>query len=66
MPWTVQWHTRHSMLRLACCFGAFFNKLLEQNQGYRVLVSSVRGRRSLMVASTSVWRVRDMSSLVLL
>ena len=54
MPWAAQWEG-HSILRLARCFGAFFNKLLEQNQGYCVLVSSVRGRRSsitLMVAST--------------
>jgi hypothetical protein len=32
---------------------------VREYQGYCVPVSSVRGRRSLMVASTSVRRVRD-------
>jgi len=35
---------------------------LEQNQGYCSLIQIVKGRRSLLVASTSVHRFRDTSS----
>jgi hypothetical protein len=37
---------------------------LERNQGYRVLLSFVRGCRSLMVASTWGQRFRDIAALV--